>query len=150
VPVRDAALATAARRRDDFVVVGGAIDALAGGWADQQAADEAARGLVAFYGSTPAYRPVLDAVGHGEIQPELRTLTRDGRWGEMAALVDDTVLASIVLRGTPTQVAAQLVDRYGGVADRVGLTLPHDVALADVAALVEAVAAATTAAERAG
>jgi probable F420-dependent oxidoreductase len=145
VPVLDAALAAAGRRRDGFVVVGGAIAALSGAGCDQQTADDAARGLVASYGSTPAYRPVLDAVGHGELQPELRTLTPAGRWAEMGGLVDDAVLASIVLRGTAEEVATQLLERYAGVADRVGVTLPHAVDLADVAALADAVAAAVAA-----
>jgi probable F420-dependent oxidoreductase len=134
-PAIDDALTTGAKDRADVTVVGGAIVALAGGAADQQTADDAARNLVAFYGSTPAYRPVLDAEGHGDLQPELRTLTRQGRWAEMAALVDDDVLASIVIRGTPAEVAAQLHHRYDGLADRVGMTLPHAVDPADLAAL---------------
>ena len=110
---------------DGFTVVGGAIVALAADAADQALADDAVRGLIAFYGSTPAYRPVLDSVGHGELQPELRTLTREGRWDELSSLVDDTVVASIAVRGTPAQVADQLLDRYEGIAERVAITLPH-------------------------
>ena len=125
---------------DRFVVVGGAIVAVAGPDEDQSAADDAARGLVAFYGSTPAYRPVLDIEGHGEIQPELRTLTRAGRWAEMAALVDDTVLSSIVLRGTPEEVSAQLRERYGTAASRVAVTIPHPVSPDTLGTLAAAVA----------
>lgn len=120
---------------DDFIVVGGAIVALANESSDQAASDDAARGLVAFYGSTPAYRPVLDAVGHGELQPELRTLTKQGRWAEMAALVDDDVLSSIVIRGDAATVADGLRRRYGGAATRVAVTIPHGVDHAGVAAL---------------
>lgn len=107
----------------DFTVVGGAIVALADD-ADQALADNAVRGLIAFYGSTPAYRPVLDSVGHGELQPELRRLTREGRWAELASLVDDTVMASIAVRGTPAQVAEQILDRYDGISERAAITLP--------------------------
>ena len=81
---------------------------------------------------------VLDAEGHGDIQPELRTLTRQGRWAEMNSLVDDDVLASIVLRGTAAEIAAQLHRRYDGIADRVSMTIPHAVDLADLAALSQA------------
>jgi probable F420-dependent oxidoreductase len=143
MPVLEAELATAGRARDGFTVVGGSIAAIGGRATDQAAADDAARGLVAFYGSTPAYRPVLDIEGHGEIQPELRTLTREGRWAELPTLVDDTVLASIVLRGTPAEVGAQLVARYRGVADRVNVTIPHAVDPADLADLAAAVTSAT-------
>ena len=45
----------------------------------------AARGQLAFYGSTPAYRPTLDCHGWGDLQPELNRLSKQGRWGEMAA-----------------------------------------------------------------
>ena len=125
--------------RAGFLIVGGAIVAVAGADEDQSVADEAARGLVAFYGSTPAYRPVLEAEGHGDIQPELRELTRQGRWAEMSALVDDTVLASIVLRGTPDEVASQVRTRYGDTVTRVAVTVPHPIStstLADLAAAV--------------
>ena len=37
------------------------------------------RGLLAFYGSTPAYRPVLDVEGWGDLQPELNALSKTGR-----------------------------------------------------------------------
>ena len=105
--------------------------------AEQAVADEGCRWLLAFYGSTPAYRPVLDLEGRGDLQPRLQAATRDGRWDEMPALVDDELLAAICVRGTPDEVGAELVRRYDGRADRVGLTLPFAAAdglLADVVA----------------
>jgi probable F420-dependent oxidoreductase len=137
-PAIEHALQQSNRDRGDVTVIGGAIVALAGEGADQKTADDATRALVAFYGSTPAYRPVLDAVGHGDLQPELRTLTKEGRWAEMSSVVDDDVLSAIVIRGTATEVAAQLHHRYDGVADRVGMTLPHVVDPSDLAALAAA------------
>jgi hypothetical protein len=53
---------------------------------------EATRRLLAFYGSTPAYRPVLDIHGWGDLQPELHALTKQGRWAEMGGLITDEVL----------------------------------------------------------
>lgn len=111
--------------RDDFVVIGGAIAAIGSDWVSQADADEAARGLVAFYGSTPAYRPVLDIEGHGELQPELRRLSKENRWDEMSRLIDDTVLDAVVVRGSATEVAAKLRARFDGVAQRVAVTVPH-------------------------
>lgn len=127
VPVLESALDDAGRQRSSFSVVGGAIVAMANDAADQGQADDAARALVAFYGSTPAYRPVLDIEGHGELQPVLRRLTGEGRWAEMAQLVDDEVLSTVVLRGDPTDIARQLLDRYGNLADRVAITIAHPV-----------------------
>jgi len=121
-----------------FTVIGGAIVALAADELDQRVADDAARALIAFYGSTPAYRPVLDSVGHGELQPELRRLTREGRWDEMTSLVDDTVVSSVAVRGTPGEVAEQLLDRYDGIAGRVAVTLPHAPSMTLLAGLTAA------------
>ena len=67
------------------------------------------RGLLAFYGSTPAYRPVLDVEGWGDLQPELNALSkrgdvrRDDRAGRRRRW--STTLA---VRGTPEQCAAEL------------------------------------------
>jgi len=88
-------------------------------------ADAGSRALLGFYGSTPAYRPVLEAEGRGELQPELRRLSREGRWDEMAALVDDDLLAAIAVRGTPAEVAAQVAERYSAHAERVAVYLPY-------------------------
>ena len=88
-------------------------------------ADAGSRALLGFYGSTPAYRPVLEAEGRGELQPELRRLSREGRWDEMAALVDDDLLAAIAVRGTPAEVAAQVAERYSAHAERVAVYLSY-------------------------
>ena len=79
----------------------------------------ATRRLLAFYGSTPAYRPVLEVHGWGDLQPELNALSKQGRWHEMGALIDDDVLHTIAACGTPKEVAAHIRDRVDGVADQV-------------------------------
>jgi probable F420-dependent oxidoreductase len=57
-----------------------------------RAACDRVRAQIAFYGSTPAYRGVLELHGWGALQGELTRLSKLGRWGEMAGLVDDEVL----------------------------------------------------------
>jgi probable F420-dependent oxidoreductase len=84
----------------------------------------ATRQLLAFYGSTPAYRPVLDIHGWGDLQPELNALSKQGRWSEMGALIDDDVLHTIAACGTPAQVAAHIRDRVGGISDRICIYQP--------------------------
>lgn len=118
-------LAAAGRTPGDLEIVPQVI--VCAGRTDQEmaVADSGTRALLGFYGSTPAYRPVLDAEGWGDLQPELNTLTKQGRWDEMAALIDDDVLTTIAVRGTPAQVAAQIVDRFGDTAERVGFYLPY-------------------------
>jgi len=82
------------------------------------------RNQIAFYASTPAYRSVLEAEGQGELQPELRRLTKEGRWSDMAALIDDGLLNRIAAVGTPAEVAKILHARYGSLARRLAVASP--------------------------
>jgi alkanesulfonate monooxygenase SsuD/methylene tetrahydromethanopterin reductase-like flavin-dependent oxidoreductase (luciferase family) len=136
LPRLDAALATAGRARSDLTVVGQAILACTSDAARQPDLDLAARWMVAFYGSTPAYAPVLETEGRGHLHPELRRLSREGRWEQMAAMVDDDLLDAVVLRGDPATVAKRLHERFDGFADRVALSTPGGIADEDLAALV--------------
>ena len=78
----------------------------------------AARLQIAFYGSTPAYRGVLEHHGWGEAQTELRDLSLQGRWKDMAAVIDDEMLHTIAAVGSPGEVADIVATRYGEFADR--------------------------------
>jgi probable F420-dependent oxidoreductase len=82
---------------------------------------ERTKGQIAFYGSTPAYRPVLDAHGWGELQPELNALSKQGRWADMTKLVGDDVLEAIAVCAPMGQVAARVRERCGAHADRISL-----------------------------
>ncbi len=68
-----------------FVVTGESEPELA-------AAAAATRRQIAFYGSTPAYRKVLELHGWGELQDELHRLSRKGDWDAMGSLIDDEIL----------------------------------------------------------
>jgi hypothetical protein len=85
----------------------------------------AARKQIAFYGSTPAYRPVLEHHGWGPLQDELHSLSRQGRWDDMTLLVDDDVLSAFAVVAPLAEVAAALQARWGGIADRVSVTDPR-------------------------
>ncbi len=90
----------------------------------QKAAD-AVRAQIAFYGSTPAYRRVLDAHGWGDLQPELNRLSKEQRWQEMSALVDDDMVDVFALRGPPEALGAMARARYGDLIDRVSPNAPY-------------------------
>jgi probable F420-dependent oxidoreductase len=96
----------------------------------------ATRRLLAFYGSTPAYRPVLDIHGWGDLQPELHALSKQGRWEQMGKLVDDDVLHTIAACGTAAEVASHIRDRVAGVSEQVCLYQPGPM---DPGALAEVV-----------
>ncbi|MAV26606.1 MAG: LLM class F420-dependent oxidoreductase [Gammaproteobacteria bacterium] len=108
----------AGKKREDFeimypsfVVTGGTEEAMA-------ASAVAAKRQIAFYGSTPAYKPVLDSIGAGDMQGELNTMSKQGRWEAMGELITDDILASFAVVAEPDQVADQIIARYGDIVDR--------------------------------
>jgi probable F420-dependent oxidoreductase len=101
-----------------FVAVGRSEDEVA-------VAIEATRAQLAFYGSTPSYRAVLDAHGWGELQTDLTRLAREGRWAEQARLIDDDVLRTFALVGNPDEVVQQFDDRFGDIAGEVTFDAPY-------------------------
>jgi probable F420-dependent oxidoreductase len=107
------------------------------------AAREGVAGQIAFYGSTPAYRPVLELHGWGALGDELHRLSLAGRWSDMGPLVDDDVLGAFAVVGEPAQAGAEIVRRYGDVFDRLTLYTPY---AADPAVTGEVLAAVRSAA----
>jgi len=95
------------------------------------AAARAAREQIAFYASTPSYRPVLDLHGWGDLQGELTALSKAGRWADMGTCIDDEVLAAFAVVAEPDRVAAELLRRYGDVFTRMHLrtALPRQIEL---------------------
>ena len=81
---------------------------------------------IAFYGSTPAYRPVLELHGWGELQDELKAMTKRGEWESMSKLIDDEIVDAFAIVGTPEEAFAEVKRRYGDVATRITLTLPEE------------------------
>jgi hypothetical protein len=75
--------------------------------------------MVAFYGSTPAYRSVLSLHGWDALHIELNRLSKRGEWAAMAELIDEDVVDVFSLRGARSEIAGKLLQRYGGVLDRV-------------------------------
>lgn len=109
---------------------------------EQSTADAGCRALLGFYVSTPAYRPVFELAGYGHLQPMAQQLTRDGRWEDLAGLIDDEVLSTIAVRGTPAQVAEQVGRRYGPHCDRTCIYMPYAMSDDLQAELVDALHAA--------
>jgi alkanesulfonate monooxygenase SsuD/methylene tetrahydromethanopterin reductase-like flavin-dependent oxidoreductase (luciferase family) len=87
-------------------------------------ADTNVRRQIAFYGSTPAYRPVLERHGWGDLQTELNGLSKQGKWHEMGELIDDEILATFAIVGEPEEIAPKLSARYGDVVDRISFYAP--------------------------
>ena len=89
-----------------------------------KAAEVATRQQIAFYGSTPAYRGVLDLHGWGGLQEELNQLSKQGDWVTMGTLIDDEILNTFAVVGEPDKVAPELGRRFGDVIDRLSFYAP--------------------------
>ncbi|HET8994947.1 MAG TPA: TIGR03617 family F420-dependent LLM class oxidoreductase [Rhodococcus sp. (in: high G+C Gram-positive bacteria)] len=121
-----------------FIVTGNTDEELA-------TSKAAVRRQIAFYGSTPAYRPVLDLHGLGDLGDELNRLSKtadDGKWATMADLIDDGILALFAAEGAPAEAANMLFGRLGDIATRytinnVGVQTPE--LQREVAGLLQAV-----------
>jgi len=119
LPALERGLARAGRSRDDFEITC-PVFVVTGH--DEASLRESRAGIckqIAFYGSTPAYRGVLEAHGWGELQTELNRLSKAGQWDAMGERVDDDVLDAFAIVGEPHEIAPKLARRYGDVFDRV-------------------------------
>lgn len=125
LPALDRGRAKSGRSRENFeiscqvMIVSGENDE------EQERARTAVKTQIAFYGSTPAYRCVLDSRGWGDLQPELNHLTKRGKWVEMAALIDDEILEAVAVCSPRDQIADRIRERYAEFADRVSLVAPY-------------------------
>jgi probable F420-dependent oxidoreductase len=95
------------------------------------------RKQIAFYGSTPAYRKVLELHGWGDAATELHRLSLQGEWDAMGALIDDEILDAFAVVATYDKLAAALQSRCDGVIDRVMPSFPRTVSEATVTAVLQ-------------
>lgn len=121
LPALEAGFARGGRTRERFEIACQAMVVTGFDDAEMARAEMGTRLQIAFYGSTPAYRVVLDAHGWGELQPELNALAKQGRWTEMGELVSDEILDTFAVRCTPDELPSRLGTRYAGLVDRLSL-----------------------------
>jgi probable F420-dependent oxidoreductase len=125
MPAIERGLAKSGRDRSSFQVSGPLF--VVTGTTDEEiaAATTGVKQQIAFYGSTPAYRGVLELHGWGDLQTELNGLSKQGKWVEMGELIDDDVLNAFAVVAGPDGVGAELKRRYGGVVDRCSFYAPY-------------------------
>ncbi|MCP5025883.1 MAG: LLM class F420-dependent oxidoreductase [Actinomycetia bacterium] len=95
-----------------FIVTGNTEEELA-------AAAKGTRQQIAFYGSTPAYRPVLECHGWGDLQTELNAMSKKGLWEEMGDLIDDEILGAFAVVAEIDSLASEIVGRFDDIIDRI-------------------------------
>jgi len=83
-----------------------------------------ARAQIAFYASTPSYRPVMELHGWGEVAGRLSGHASRGEWAEMPMLITDEILKEYCVVTDEADLASALKERYAGIADRLTLYSP--------------------------
>ena len=121
MPNLERGLAEAGRDRSQFEVCGGGFLAIGRDESEVHRAREWVRTRVAFYGSTKAYRPVMELHGWNDLATKLYRMSVTGRWKEMPAQVPDDVLDEFVAAGTHDQIADAVRARFGGLVDTVAV-----------------------------
>jgi len=114
----------AGRSLKDVDIVGGGFTITGPDEAAIQRQVRPAKKQIAFYGSTPQYRAVMDVHGWGEEHLELHRLSREGKWDEMADIVTDEMLDAFTTIGTYDEIARKIRARWGGVSTRMGFSIP--------------------------
>ena len=125
LPALERGLAKSGREAKDFPISFSGL--VATGDTDQELADatRSVRGQIAFYGSTPAYRGVLELHGWGELQGELNALSKSGEWAKMGELIDDDVLNAFSVVAAPKDVGAVVRERLDDVISRFSVYAPY-------------------------
>ncbi len=149
VPAVKEGLAESGRHRSQFEI---SCPAMVVTGADEKAVVDsmnAIRATIAFYGSTPAYHPVLELHGWQDLGVELHRCSTSGQWDQMAALVPDEVVNAFAVVADWDDLPEKLLHTYGGLVDRLMYGLPVESAPHDVVAgMVERLHAGTVSHDR--
>lgn len=125
IPALARGRAKAGKTMEGFEIVGPSFVVTGNNEDEMKQAASGTRQQIAFYGSTPAYRGVLDLHGWGGLQDELNTLSKQGKWVEMGDLIDDEILNTFAVVSEPEHVAPELHTRYGDVISRISFYAPY-------------------------
>ncbi len=125
LPALERGWARGGKQRGDFEVSGPMFVVTGTNEDEFEGARRATKQQIAFYGSTPAYRGVLELHGWGDLQGELNRLSKQGEWAAMGELVTDDILETFAVVAEPEDVPRQLLERYGDVVDRVSFYAPY-------------------------
>jgi probable F420-dependent oxidoreductase len=125
LPALERGRAKAGKTMDGFEIVGPSFVVTGTNEDELKAAAQGTRQQIAFYGSTPAYRPVLDLHGWGDLQDELNSLSKQGEWVKMGDLIDEEILTTFAVMGEPEAIAPELHRRYGDCIQRISFYAPY-------------------------
>lgn len=130
-------LRNSARSIADLQVIAQAMVAVGSTEAQLAAAIHGVSTLIAFYASTPNYRPVLEVEGWEDLQPRLNAMSKTGDYGGMQALITEDMVRTIGIVGSPAECAAEIGKRFGAIASDICCYFPfYSPSIEDLAELV--------------
>ncbi|NOX52278.1 MAG: TIGR03617 family F420-dependent LLM class oxidoreductase [Gammaproteobacteria bacterium] len=118
IPAIEAGLAKAGKSREGFELSYSCFVVTGRTEEEFEVSKKAVKERIAFYGSTPAYKGVLESIGCGDLQGDLNAMSKQGRWKEMGELITDEMLNEFGVMGEPQDIAPQMLERYGSFVDR--------------------------------
>lgn len=125
LPNLETGAAKTGRSRSDIAIVCMPFVAVGDTPTERATMREVMRAQIAFYASTPTYKPVLALHGWADKAEQLSALAARGNWGDMPAVLTDEVLSEFLIEGTWAEVGHQLLARYTGLADRLSIYNPY-------------------------
>ena len=118
LPALQRGWAAAGKQREDFEITYPGFVVTGDTEEDMANAATATKKQISFYGSTPAYKAVLDSIGAGDLQGELNAMSKQGRWDEMGTLITDDIMKEFAIIAEADGLADAIIDRYGDLVDR--------------------------------
>lgn len=124
IPIINKGLETTGKNRDQFDLSVSVMTGIGATEETHKLAVKACRDQVAFYGSTPNYKAVLETHGLGHLSEELNKLSKQGKWMEMGDAIDDETLKTFaVVEESPEALAKEIKNRYGNIGQRIAPVL---------------------------
>jgi hypothetical protein len=118
-PAITGGLEAVARDRSDFSVTFPVMVATGRDDTELATSVQAVRERIAFYASTPAYRPALEVHEAAHLTEPLRVLSRRGAWAEMADLISDDLLHAFCVIAPADRLLPEVQSRFAGLVDRI-------------------------------
>ena len=126
IPALERGRARAGKSMEGFEIIGPSFVVTGNTDQEMEVAADGTRQQIAFYGSTPSYRGVLDIHGWGGLQEELNALSKQGEWAKMGPLINDDILHTFAVVGKPEDIAPELSRRYGDIIQRISFYAPYE------------------------
>jgi probable F420-dependent oxidoreductase len=124
IPALERGAAKAGKTRSDLTVAYPGF-VVTGHGEQLEQAKTATKRQIAFYGSTPAYRGVLELHGWGELGDQLNVMSKRGEWEAMGELITDEMLDAFAVVGPMDEVPAKVGERFGDLVDRFSFYAPY-------------------------